>query len=163
MKIAKVVPLRKGRLKNIPDNYHPISLLPMLSKVLERIVYNFLVKHIDKHSLLYPKQFGFRQNHSTTDGILNLIGETLKCFDDKMMVLSIFVDLQKAFNSVPHGVILAKLEQMGIRGVTLDWFTSYMSNHADNMFHWVKRFHLNLNWRLVSNRGLCSGCCFSRL
>ena len=97
MKIAKVVPLHKGGLKNIPDNYHPISLLPVLSKVLERIVYNFLVKHIDKHSLLYPKQFGFRRNHSVTDGILNLIGETLKCFDDKMMVLFYFYGFVESF------------------------------------------------------------------
>ena len=59
MKIAKVVPLYKNGERNLPDNYRPISLLTVLSKVLERVVYNFVVKHLDDNKVLYPRQFGF--------------------------------------------------------------------------------------------------------
>ena len=126
MKLVKVSPLHKSGGRNIPDNFRPISLLPVLSKILERIVFNFMVKHLD-NNILYSRQYGFRQNHLTTDGIMNLVGEVLKALDDKFMVLNIFIDLRKAFDTVPHKIILDKLQCLGLQGRELEWFESYMS------------------------------------
>ena len=128
MKLAKVIPLHKGGLSSVPDNYRPISLLPVLSKVLERIIYEKLVAHLDANDVLYPKQFGFRKHHSTTDAILCLFGDLLPCLDRKSMLVSIFIDLKKAFDTVPHELILAKLEKIGVRDTELCWFKSYMNN-----------------------------------
>ena len=128
MKIAKIKPLFKSGDMLLPDNFRPISLLPVLSKVLERVVFNCVMKHVEKHNIVFPRQFGFRKKHSTIDAIMNLVGETLKAFDNNMMVMSVFIDLKKAFDTVSHKVILSKLEKIGIKGVELDWFKSYLSN-----------------------------------
>ena len=128
MKLAKIIPLHKGGLKDVPDNYRPISLLPVLSKVLERVVYNALVTHFESNGVIYVKQFGFRKHHSTSDAITCLLGEILQCLHRKSMLISVFIDLKKAFDTVPHSLIISKLEQVGVRGVALQWFESYMSN-----------------------------------
>ena len=94
--------------------------------MLERIVYDFLVKHLNDNAILYPRQFGFRRNHSTSAAIMNLVGDVLKAMDDKMMLLSVFIDLKKAFDMVPHKLVLEKLNKMGINGLELEWFSSYM-------------------------------------
>ena len=128
MKTAKIVPLHKGGLKNIADNYRPISLLPVISKVLERIVYNYMLVHLSKISILFPKQFSFRKGHSTSDGIMGLLADVLNSIDKKFMVLSVFIDLKKAFDTVSHDLILKKLIMLGIKGKEIEWFKSYMSN-----------------------------------
>ena len=126
-KTAKVVPLHKGNDIEILDNYRPISLLPVISKILERIVYNFMVEHLEKNQVLFPKQFGFRRRHSTSDAALSLVWDILEAFDKNLMVLGIFIDLRKAFDTVSHTLILRKLSLLGINGSELDWLTSYLS------------------------------------
>ena len=128
MKIAKILPLFKNAERNICDNYRPISLLPVLSKVLEKHVYQALVRHLGDNNILFAKQFGFRKHHSTTDAIMSLVGEALKAFDRGMMVLSVFVDLKKAFDTVPHGLLISKLQLMGVTDVALTWFQEYLRN-----------------------------------
>ena len=80
MKTAKVSPLLKNGCPKCTDNYHPISLLPVISKVLERVVFDFMTRFLAENKILYPKQFGFRSNHSTSDAILNFIGNVLQSF-----------------------------------------------------------------------------------
>ena len=128
MKLAKVVPLHKSGSKNIADNYRPISLLPVISKILERIVYNRTVVHLDANNIVFPRQFGFRKKHSTVDAVTNLAGEILKSFDENLMVLGVFIDLKKAFDTVSHSRILDKLSTLGIRGIQLEWFRSFLDN-----------------------------------
>ena len=96
MKIAKVRALFKntGECSN-PDNYRPISLLSVLSKVVERIVYVRLVSHMELNEIIYPRQFGFRQGHSTNDAFTLLVGETLNALNDNFYLLSVFIDLKK--------------------------------------------------------------------
>ena len=130
MKIAKVIPLHKGGPRDNVDNYRPISLLPVISKVLERITYKYLVSHLDKEDLLYARQFGFRKKHSTIDAITNLTGEILGAFGKKMMLLSVFIDLRKAFDSIPHSLVLAKLEKLGVRDTELEWYRSYLTRRC---------------------------------
>ena len=128
MKITKVIPLHKGGQRNVPDNYRPISLLPVISKVLERIVYNFLVNHLESNNIVYSCQFGLRRNHSTSDGIMSFLGNIMQAMDNKSMILSIFIDLKKAFDTIPHSIILDKLKTLGVKGTEFEWFSSYMSS-----------------------------------
>ena len=115
MKIAKVLPLHKGGERDLPDNYRPISLLLVISKVLEKFVYKFVVLHLDDQGVLYHRQYGFRKHHSTTDAVLNFSGEVLTAFGNDMMTLAVFIDLKKAFDSVSHRLILDKLRVPGCK------------------------------------------------
>ena len=128
MKIAKVLPLFKHGEKQIPDNYRPISLLPVISKVLEKIMYTQMVSHLEETNALYARQYGFRKNSSTCDVVTNLVGEILNAFEDNRMVLAVFIDLKKAFDTVSHCHIFSKLETLGVRGTELKWFRSYLEN-----------------------------------
>ena len=133
MKHAKIVPMFKSGSRASPDNYHPISLLPVISKVLERVVYNFMVAHLMSNKILYPKQFGFRKDHSTSDAVMNLVGDILNSFDKGFMLLSVFIDLKKAFDTVPHSLVLKKLQSIGVQGVELEWFTDYMHSRKQSV------------------------------
>ena len=128
MKTAKLNPLHKGGQKNLCDNLRPISLLPVLSKLIEKIMFRRTVKHLEDHDVIFAKQFGFRTNHSTNDAIHLLIGELLDGLKDKNKILAIFIDLKKAFDTVDHSLILTKLESYGIRGGELEWYRSYLSD-----------------------------------
>ena len=127
MKTAKVVPIfKKGDRKDI-NNYRPISLLPILSKPLERIMHNRLNSFLAKHDLLSHSQFGFIKNKSTTDAMVDFLDKINSHSKDKF-ILSIFCDLSKAFDCVNHNILLSKLHNMGIRGLPHKWFKSYLNN-----------------------------------
>ena len=128
MKLAKVLPLYKTGDRVIPDNYRPISLLPVLSKVLETVVYRNTVEYLEKNKLIFPKQFGFRKKHSTSDAVMTLVGDSLKAFEKDFLVMSVFIDLKKAFDTVSHKRIIDKLYQLGIKNTELDWFSSYLKS-----------------------------------
>ena len=128
MKIAKINPLFKSGNNEICDNYRPISLLPVMSKVLEKIIYKRTVFHLNSNELIYCKQFGFRKNHSTSDAISLLVSEILQSWNSGLSVIGVFIDLRKAFDTVCHDLILKKLEKLGVKGVVLSWFSSYLEN-----------------------------------
>ena len=148
MKIAKVLPLHKIGTVTNPDNYRPISLLPVISKVLEKIIYNATVSHLDAHDILYSRQYGFRRNHSTSDAILNLTGDVLEAFERGHMMLAVFIDLKKAFDSVCFNSILCKLEKLGIRNEMYNWFHSYLTG---------RRQCVTLNGAKSNFREVCCG------
>ena len=128
MKTAIVKPLFKSGDTECCDNYRPISLLPVISKVLEKNIYYRVVDHMETNNILYPKQFGFRRKHSMTDAISIFLSDLLKGGDEQMNVISIFIDLKKAFDTVNHTLILDKLIQLGIEDTNLNWFKSYLTN-----------------------------------
>ena len=131
MKLAKVLPLFKSGDPTIADNYRPILLLPVISKVLEKVVYQCIVSHVEDKNIVYDRQFGFRKRHSTVDAIVNFTGEVLQTFDSPdNKVIALFVDLKKAFDTVSHEILLGKLKKMGIDGIELKWLKSYLENRS---------------------------------
>ena len=90
-------------------------------------MYNRLIDFIRKKFILYAKQFGFREQHSTDHALLSIVDKIQKSIDNREYSRGIFLDCSKAFDTVNHEIVIQKLEHYGIRGVANDWFTSYLS------------------------------------
>ncbi len=128
LKIAKVLPIYKKGDKSSVTNYRPVSVLPVFSKLFEKIVYNRIVEFIDKYNILSENQFGFRRNRSTHMAISALVEKFHTAVEDNKFMVGLFIDLSRAFDTISHDILLAKLSMYGIRGVTLDWIKSYLRN-----------------------------------
>ena len=129
-KLARVVPIFKKGNRIQCENYRPISILPCLSKILERIIHNQVYNFLDKNKLLCPAQYGFRRQHSTELAVLDLYDRITKSLAKKQYITGIFLDLSKAFDTLDHSILIYKLERHGIRGTPLAWFKDYLSNRV---------------------------------
>ena len=130
MKMAKVVPIFKEGTKSKVENYRPISLLPIFSKLLERIIHKRLLEFLDQENIISPNQFGFRQNHSTSDATAYVSSFLYKALNDNKKVLSVFMDFSKAFDTINHEILLQKLIHIGIKATAYQWFRSYLTNRS---------------------------------
>ena len=130
LKIAKVIPLFKKGDKSIIENYRPISILPSISKVFEKIIFNQLYDHFQKHNLFFNGQYGFRRNHSTELATLDLIEKIQYQLDTHKNPFAIFLDLSKAFDTIDHDILLTKLYYYGIRNQVLCLFKNYLSSRS---------------------------------
>jgi len=129
-KSSIIIPLHKSGCRETCGNYRPISLTNNLSKIFEKCLKSRLVNFIEKNKLLSDNQFGFRQNSNTEKAILNLTDTIMSNFDQGLKTMCIFLDLQKAFDTVSHDRLLFKLEKLGIRGVCHELIKSYLSNRS---------------------------------
>ena len=128
MKIAKVTPVFKGGDSADLSNYLSIYVLPCFSKILERLMYYRLYKHLSNSKILYPKQFGFQKGHLTDHALLQLVDQILESSERNEYTIGVFIDLSKAFDAVNDNILLKKLEIYGISGTNLQWFRNYLSN-----------------------------------
>ena len=129
LKTAEVVPVFKKDSKLNYSNYHPISLLSNIEKKLEKLMYKRLYTFLDYNNIIYDLQLGFIQQYSTSHALINITENIRKALDDGNIDCRVFTDLKKAFDTVDHQILLAKLSHYGICGVSNDWFKSDLSNH----------------------------------
>ena len=125
-KQAKVLPLFKSGNDTELDNYRPISILPVLSKVLERVVHTQFIGYLESSRLLYKYQFGFRRQHSTNLAVTFFTDSVRRAMDNGQFTGSVFIDLRKAFGMVDHSCLLEKLKTMGVHSQEHVWFTDYL-------------------------------------
>ncbi|KAF2345546.1 Reverse transcriptase domain [Trinorchestia longiramus] len=119
--------LHKAGDINTASNYRPISLLPVLSKILEKVISNQLSTHLNKSNLLHPNQYAYRKHTSTQDALLKITEKIYSDIDTKNVTLLLSLDLFKAFDSVEHKRLLQKISNLGI---TTQWFQSYLENRS---------------------------------
>jgi len=134
LKIARVIPLFKKGDDTSPSNYRPISLLSIFNKLLEKLVYKRVLGFLMKNNVLYNYQFGFRKNYSTSLALMDVINNCYSNLALNNKAAGIFFDLQKAFDSVNHRILLDKLYHYGIRGVMYLWFENYLTNRKQYTF-----------------------------
>ena len=127
-KTAKLKPLFKKGSSTDPKNYCPISLLPLVSKIIEKVVLEQTQSFLKEHSLIYELQSGFRDQHSTNFCLSYLSNKILSGFDSGLMTGMILIDLQKAFDTIDHDILLQKMNFMGFSKTSIKWFRSYLTN-----------------------------------
>ena len=129
-KTAHVRPLlKKSSLdQNILKNYRPVSNLPFLSKVLERVVAGQLQRYMDDNELHNPLQSAYRANHSCETALLKVSNDILQAMDSGHAVIHVMLDLSAAFDTLEHSLLLKRLSNIGISGTSLEWFKSYLCN-----------------------------------
>jgi len=127
LKLAKVTPLYKKGSKTETGNYRPVSVLSIISKVLERVVYNQIYEYIQINDLFYDLQSGFRKSYSTDTCLLNLTDHIKDEIDKGNLCGMVMLDLQKAFDTVNHDILLIKLKALGFRNDVVQWMNSYLT------------------------------------
>uniref|UniRef100_A0A2A4JYZ1 Reverse transcriptase domain-containing protein n=1 Tax=Heliothis virescens TaxID=7102 RepID=A0A2A4JYZ1_HELVI len=130
LKKAVVIPVHKSGSKEQVTNYRPISLLPTISKILEKIINKRLMKYLEKQSILSVRQFGFRPKLSTADAVHLLTNYIAQELDKGNHTIGIFLDLAKAFDTISIPILLRKLEAIGVRGDQLKLFKSYLEDRS---------------------------------
>lgn len=130
LKKAIVVPIYKSGNKEQVSNYRPISILPSVSKVLEKIINNRLVQYLESQGFLSKNQFGFRSKLSTANAVHELTDYIVQELDMGKQTIGIFLDLAKAFDTVSVPILLNKLELLGIRGTQLKLFADYLDGRS---------------------------------
>ena len=127
-KIAKVTPIYKSGIINAPENYRPISVLPILSKVAERAVQTQLMEFLETNNLIDVGQYGYRKMRSTEEAVIKLCDDIRYQANNGLLVGAVFVDLSRAFDTLSHSNLTEKLRSYGVRSTELEWFKSYLFN-----------------------------------
>ena len=129
-KQAKVIPLHKSGCREDMDNYRPISILPVISKIAESAVNVQLQQYLTQHNLLSSVQSGFRKYHSAQTAVTFFSDSIRRNTELGQMTGALFIDLRKAFDTVPHNALISKLSRFGIKEKSLEWFKSYLSSRT---------------------------------
>ena len=133
-KEGKVTPLYKNGPRDDTNNYRPISVLPVVSKLLEKHVHDSLMDYLSSNSLLHSTQSGFRPNHSCETSLLQMINTWLDAINSSQMIGMVMIDFRKAFDLVDHTLLLKKLKYYKISEETISWFSSYLLGRNQKVF-----------------------------
>ena len=126
LKVGKVTPLFKGGVKTNHENYRPISVLPQINRIFEKLIHKILVRFLTNNNILTQNQFGFRKGYSTSHGITHLNETIIEHLEKKRVCAALFIDLKSAFDTIDPKILIDKLNHYGIRGNVLLVLTSYL-------------------------------------
>ena len=129
-KVAQVTPIPKSSLTTDPAKYRPVSLLSILSKLLEKHIQSVILEHLEVHSPISEHQWGFVKGRSTTGTLLSATHSWQEALESGVDVCAVFLDLKKAFDKVPHSLLLQKLESLNINLHLLNWIQDYLCNRS---------------------------------
>ena len=130
-KISKIIPLYKGKGDIMePGNFRPVALLPIISKCIERAVYQQIVKYMEDSGYFHPNHHGFRSNHSTATAMLQMYDSWVEAVDKKEIAGAVLIDMSAAFDVVDSDLLLAKLELYGFSRHARQWVWSYMTDRS---------------------------------
>ena len=125
---ANIAPLHKKGKKDRTENYRPVSLTSIVGKILENIVKERVVKHLNKFQLIRPSQHGFTSGKSCLSNLLVFLEQVTKELDEEKAVDLVYLDFAKAFDKVPYGRLFKKLEAHGIGGIVLNWIQRWLKD-----------------------------------
>ena len=132
-KLANVTPIQKKGNKSLPCNYRPISLTSVVCKVMETLIRNKIVSHLEENSLIKSSQHGFRNKRSCLTNLLDFYYDVFNIFDETKAVDVIYLDFQKAFDKVPHKHLLSKLNAHGITGNIHSWLKDWLTERQQRV------------------------------
>ena len=133
LKLSHALPTFKKGSRLLVSNYRPISLLSNLDKILEKMMHKRIYSFLEKYEILYNLQFGFRSKYSTNHALVHMTETIRSALDSGNVTCGVFVDFQKAFDTVNHEILLQKLDHYGFRGVINQWFRSYLTDRSQKV------------------------------
>lgn len=133
LKVALVIPLHKKGDQTVIDNYRPISLLSAFSKLFEKVMSNRLMDYMLLNNYFNIFQHGYLKGRSTQTAVYQFTQKILTALENNDIALGVFLDLSKAYDCIDHRLLLCKLERYGVRGNTLEWFRSYLSDRKQKV------------------------------
>lgn len=128
LKISRVCPIYKNGPRNQPHSYRPISVIPVIGKLIELIVNDQIYTFLESNNVLSKDQFGFRRGKSTADALDGLVRQVVRAYEDKSYAQVTFCDLSKAFDCVDRDKLVIKLKHYGLQGSVLNFVKSYLEN-----------------------------------
>ena len=128
LKIANVILLYKSDDSMLFNNYRPVSVLCVVSKIFEKIMYNRVTTFLEMFQILHGNQYGFRKKSSTHVALLTFIDKVIQAIENGEYAIGVFLDFSKPFDTIDHKILLDKLDHYGIRGCALSWFRSWLSH-----------------------------------
>ena len=126
-KFAKVIPLHKKDEVIDAKNYRPVALLPIVSKILERLMYKQMIEYLEANSLIHPSHHGFRSKHNTSTALLQMYHSWLEALENNEISAVLMLDMSAAFDLVDHGILIDKLRLYGFEECSISWVKSYLS------------------------------------
>ena len=135
LKVTKLIELYKKKNKHLPENYRPISLLPIIAKIFDTIINNQIMNHLTTHNIISPTQYAFRPNSSTTLALQTIINNIHKQKSKRKPTLAIYVDLSKAYDTISHNKLIHKLKhEFNFTDETTLFFRSYLTNRKQTTY-----------------------------